>query len=55
MLIFNNSYNQHTPLNLAVSRDGEHFKIFKTLDDAACCKDARLLYVSSLNRVSASR
>jgi predicted neuraminidase len=34
VLIFNNSYNTRTPLNLAVSRDGEHFKLFKTLEDA---------------------
>ena len=34
VLIFNNSYNTRTPLNLAVSKDGEHFKIFKTLEDA---------------------
>ncbi len=35
VMIFNNSYDQRTPLNLAVSRDGEHFHIFKTLEDAA--------------------
>jgi len=34
ILIFNNSYNTRTPLNLAVSKDGEHFKIFKTLEDS---------------------
>ena len=33
ILIFNNSFNARTPLNLAVSRDGEHFQIFKTLED----------------------
>jgi predicted neuraminidase len=33
VLIFNNSYNERTPLNLAVSRDGAHFSIFKTLED----------------------
>ena len=33
VLLFNNSYNHRTPLNLAVSRDGEHFTIFKTLED----------------------
>jgi predicted neuraminidase len=33
VLVFNNSYNQRTPLNLAVSTDGEHFKVFKTLED----------------------
>jgi predicted neuraminidase len=32
VLAFNDSYNKRTPLNLAVSRDGEHFHIFKTLD-----------------------
>ena len=34
VLIFNNSYTDRTPLNLAVSRDGEHFSVFKTLEDA---------------------
>jgi predicted neuraminidase len=33
ILIFNNSFNARTPLNLAVSHDGEHFQIFKTLED----------------------
>jgi len=33
LLAFNNSYDQRTPLNLAVSGDGKHFKIFKTLED----------------------
>ncbi len=33
VLVFNNSYNQRTPLNLAVSTDGEHFRIFRTLED----------------------
>jgi predicted neuraminidase len=33
VLIFNHSYNKRTPLNLAVSSDGEHFKVFKTLED----------------------
>lgn len=33
VLVFNNSYNERTPLNLAVSADGEHFHIFKTLED----------------------
>lgn len=33
VLAFNNSYNKRTPLNLAVSRDGEHFHVFKTLED----------------------
>jgi predicted neuraminidase len=32
VLAFNDSYNERTPLNLAVSRDGEHFRIFKTLE-----------------------
>jgi predicted neuraminidase len=32
-LAFNNSYDKRTPLNLAVSADGEHFKVFKTLED----------------------
>ena len=31
VLIFNNSYNRRSPLNLAVSNDGEHFKVFKNL------------------------
>lgn len=33
VLIFNNSYNERTPLNLAVSEDGEHFRVCKTLED----------------------
>jgi predicted neuraminidase len=33
VLIFNNSYNTRTPLNLAVSSDGEHFNVFKTLEE----------------------
>lgn len=33
VLIFNNSYNKRTPLNLAVSEDGEHFHIVRTLED----------------------
>jgi predicted neuraminidase len=33
ILIFNNSYNRRSPLNLAVSRDGEHFTVFKKLDE----------------------
>ncbi len=33
VLAFNNSYNRRTPLNLAASADGEHFRIFKTLED----------------------
>ena len=33
VLAFNNSYNRRTPLNLAVSEDGEHFRIFRTLEN----------------------
>jgi predicted neuraminidase len=33
ILIYNNSAKDRTPLNLAVSVDGEHFKIFATLED----------------------
>jgi predicted neuraminidase len=33
VLIYNHSTNARTPLNLAVSRDGEHFTTFKTLED----------------------
>jgi predicted neuraminidase len=33
LLIYNNSTTGRTPLNLAVSADGEHFKIFETLED----------------------
>jgi predicted neuraminidase len=33
VLAFNNSYNTRTPLNLAVSSDGEHFHLCKTLED----------------------
>jgi len=33
VLIYNNSTNARTPLNLAVSRDGEHFTNFKILED----------------------
>jgi len=35
VLIFNNSANKRTPLNLAVSKDGEHFRVFSTLEDQA--------------------
>ncbi len=35
VLNFNNSDNTRTPLNLAVSKVGEYFKIFKTLEDTA--------------------
>jgi predicted neuraminidase len=33
VMIYNNTANGRTPLNLAVSRDGEHFKMFATLED----------------------
>ncbi len=33
VLVFNNSTTGRTPLNLAVSEDGEHFRIFDTLED----------------------
>ena len=33
VLIYNNTTAGRTPLNLAVSTDGEHFKIFTTLED----------------------
>jgi predicted neuraminidase len=33
VLVFNNSFDKRTPLDLAVSKDGEHFRIFKTLED----------------------
>jgi predicted neuraminidase len=33
VLIYNNSTKDRTPLNLAISSDGEHFKIFATLED----------------------
>ena len=33
VLVFNDSRNARTPLNLAVSRDGEHFQIFATIED----------------------
>ena len=33
VLIFNNTTKSRTPLNLAVSRDGEHFTVFRTLED----------------------
>jgi len=35
VLIFNNSSTGRTPLNLAVSKDGEHFRIFSTLENTA--------------------
>jgi predicted neuraminidase len=33
VLIYNNTTTGRTPLNLAISADGEHFKIFETLED----------------------
>ena len=33
VLVYNNSTSDRTPLNLAVSKDGEHFKMFLTLED----------------------
>jgi predicted neuraminidase len=33
VLIYNNSDRRRTPLNLAVSADGEHFRMFQTLED----------------------
>lgn len=33
VLAFNNSATGRTPLNLAVSRDGERFRVFLTLED----------------------
>jgi predicted neuraminidase len=33
VLIYNNTTTGRTPLNLAVSADGEHFKVFATLED----------------------
>jgi predicted neuraminidase len=33
VMVFNNSSRERTPLNLAVSTDGEHFSIFSTLED----------------------
>jgi predicted neuraminidase len=33
VLAFNDSFDQRTPLDLAVSADGEHFHVFKTLED----------------------
>jgi predicted neuraminidase len=34
VLVFNNTTTGRTPLNLAVSEDGENFKVFETLEDA---------------------
>ncbi len=33
VLVYNNTTSGRTPLNLAVSNDGEHFKMFLTLED----------------------
>lgn len=33
VLVYNNSTTSRTPLNMAVSSDGEHFRNFKTLED----------------------
>ncbi|MDE1940414.1 MAG: exo-alpha-sialidase [Alphaproteobacteria bacterium] len=33
VMIYNNSYNRRNVLNLAVSRDGEHFRMFRTPED----------------------
>ena len=33
VLIYNNTPKGRTPLNLAVSTDGEHFRMFQTLED----------------------
>lgn len=33
VLAFNDSDNRRTPLDLAVSADGEHFRVFRTLED----------------------
>jgi predicted neuraminidase len=33
VLVFNNSFDKRTPLDLALSKDGDHFRIFKTLED----------------------
>ena len=32
VLVYNNTTNGRTPLNLAVSRDGEHFRMFRTIE-----------------------
>ena len=34
VLIYNNTTSGRTPLNLAVSSDGEHFKMFYTLEES---------------------
>ena len=33
MLVYNNTTTGRTPLNLAVSNDGIHFRMFSTLED----------------------
>jgi len=33
VLVYNNTPRGRTPLNLAISRDGEQFRMFKTLED----------------------
>ena len=33
VLVYNNTPRGRTPLNIAVSTDGEHFRMFKTLED----------------------
>ena len=35
VLVYNHSSTERTPLNLAVSKDGEHFRMFYTLEDEA--------------------
>jgi predicted neuraminidase len=34
VLVYNNTTSGRTPLNLAISGDGEHFRMFKTIEDA---------------------
>jgi predicted neuraminidase len=34
VLVYNNTTTGRTPLNLAVSRDGEHFRMFRTIESA---------------------
>ena len=34
ILVFNNTTKGRTPLDLALSKDGEHFRVFQTLEDA---------------------
>ena len=35
VMIFNDTPRGRSPLNLAVSRDGEHFRVFATLEQGA--------------------